>query len=115
MPLSNVKPVRLTSSLQILEPLSRRGHGPGILLIRTPAECDQANTEETLDPSPLQKWAEEGFVVAQLEVTDRHITIEEDMGRAVAALVSHEKCSQKSTFGVISNYCFYGFIDKYSI
>ncbi|KAI1027029.1 hypothetical protein LB504_008126 [Fusarium proliferatum] len=57
-----------TVSLTILEPLSRRGSGPGLIILVP--ETGKA-TSDTLRidgcvPSPLMKWAEEGFTVAEI-------------------------------------------------
>ena len=43
-------------------PLSRRGRGPGLILLLDPYH----GSPKTLDPPPLQKWAEEGYAVAQV-------------------------------------------------
>ncbi|KAK3949862.1 hypothetical protein QBC32DRAFT_27260 [Pseudoneurospora amorphoporcata] len=61
-------------------PLTRRGTGPGLVLVVPPqVEVDLLNRgvrphvrggeprgQETLDPEPLKKWAEEGYAVAQV-------------------------------------------------
>ncbi|KAF4959179.1 hypothetical protein FGADI_1867 [Fusarium gaditjirri] len=57
-----------TASLTILEPLSRRGLGPGLIILVP--ETGKA-TSDTLRidgcvPSPLMKWAEEGYTVAEI-------------------------------------------------
>lgn len=105
MSLPNAQPVKLTSNLTIQAPLSRQGHGPGLLIIRSAAKPDQLNTKETLDPEPLQKWAEESYVIAQLEVSEGHTTINEDLRQALDALANHEKCSNKSSYGLIGICC----------
>ncbi|KAJ5156846.1 hypothetical protein N7492_009649 [Penicillium capsulatum] len=58
--------VSLTSEIVLQPPLSRRGRGPGLILIRpcSYSACQQLN--ESLDPEPLQKWAEESYAVAQI-------------------------------------------------
>lgn len=43
-------------SLSLQPPLTRRGHGPG-LIVFVPA-LDGKTRAETLDPEPVQKWAE---------------------------------------------------------
>jgi carboxymethylenebutenolidase len=58
-----------------------------------------------LDPEPLQKWAEESYVVAQLEVSEGHMAIKEELRQALDALENHEKCSKKSSYGIIGNCC----------
>lgn len=101
MSFPNTQPVKLTPNLTIQAPLSRLGNGPGLLIIRSTANPDQLNTKETLDPEPLQKWAEESYVIAQLEVSEGHTTIKEDLRQALDALANHEKCIKKSSYGLI--------------
>ncbi|CAG8013783.1 unnamed protein product [Penicillium salamii] len=52
--------------LTIQPPLSRCGQGPALIIVRPScyATCQQHN--DSLDPEPLKKWAEESFTVAQL-------------------------------------------------
>lgn len=63
-------PIILTHDITLQSPLSRRGHGPGlVLVVNHYAALDESAT--SLDPPPLQKWAEEGFAVAQIKVPGR--------------------------------------------
>ncbi|KAL2827284.1 hypothetical protein BJY01DRAFT_255739 [Aspergillus pseudoustus] len=101
MPLPDAKPVKLTANLTIHAPLSRQGHGPGVVIIRSAVDPTAKNEKETLDPEPMQKWAEESFVVAQIQVAEDHATIKEDLLQALGALTAHEACSQKSEYGII--------------
>jgi carboxymethylenebutenolidase len=105
MSLPNAKPFKLTSNVTIQAPLSRQGHGPGLLIIRSAAKHDQLNIKKTLDPEPLQKWAEESYVIAQLEVSEGHTTIKEELRQALDALENHERCSKKASYGIIGNCC----------
>ncbi|CAG7928448.1 unnamed protein product [Penicillium olsonii] len=59
--------------LTIQEPLSRCGQGPALIIIRPRcyASCQQHNN--SLDPEPLKKWAEESFTVAQLTLDQSNI------------------------------------------
>lgn len=59
------------------------------------------NTKHTLDPEPMQKWAEESYTVAQVTVSSDCPTIKADIQKALDALASHEKCTDKTNFGVI--------------
>jgi carboxymethylenebutenolidase len=43
-----------------------------------------------LDPEPLQKWAEEGYCVARIEVSEHHVFIEQELRLAVQALQTHD-------------------------
>ncbi|KMU74443.1 dienelactone hydrolase [Coccidioides immitis RMSCC 3703] len=59
VPLPSAAPRDISPNITLQPPLSRRGNGPGIIIITS--ECLELNdSEETLDPPPRQKWAEEG-------------------------------------------------------
>jgi carboxymethylenebutenolidase len=82
----------ISPSLTIQPPLSRRGKGPGIILVLDHYALLQ-NSDKHIDPPPLQKWAEEGYAVAQVLVPGKA----EDGGefpldRAVRALKEMEEC-----------------------
>ncbi|KAJ5980611.1 hypothetical protein N7481_007909 [Penicillium waksmanii] len=100
MPLLNAKPIKLNHKLTVHAPLSRRGHGPGIIIIRTDTTTSMKNQRVTLDPEPLQKWAEEGYTVAQVTVSSNCRTVKADLRQAIDALDEHEKCDKK-TYGAI--------------
>ena len=107
MPLPNAKPVKLNSNLTIHAPLSRRGHGPGMIIIRGSTPAPARNAKATLDPEPLQKWAEESYTVVQVTVSEGHKTVKEDLRQAIDALNGHEKCDKKSGYGVIGGNTLY--------
>lgn len=96
----NTKPIKLTHKLTVHAPLSRRGHGPGIIIIRTATTTSMQNQSATLDPEPLQKWAEEGYAVVQVTVSSNCRTVKEDLRQAIDALNEHEKCDKK-IYGVM--------------
>ncbi|KAJ5438130.1 uncharacterized protein N7458_009128 [Penicillium daleae] len=101
MLLPNAKPVKLTHNLTIHAPLSRQGHGPGIIIIRADTTASEKNERATLDPEPLQKWAEESYTVAQVTVSSDHRTVKEELRQAIDALGEHENCDKKTGYGVI--------------
>ncbi|CAL3970831.1 unnamed protein product [Diplocarpon coronariae] len=106
----SAKPIALNSAVTIQPPLSRRGQGPGLLLIvpKDYAVRDLANASKTLDPEPLQKWAEEGFAVAQVTVETRSgekLLGSADCDTAVEALAELPQCTLNNEVGVI----IYGF------
>lgn len=55
----------ISPHLTLQAPLSRRGRGPGLILVLNHYDAIAAS-EKHLDPPPLQKWAEEGFAVVQV-------------------------------------------------
>lgn len=101
-----------TSSYNVSEytvvqpPLTRRGHGPGLLLV-VPSGLDLASSEKTVDPPPLQKWAEEGFAVAQLTIAaDGSNQLADRIDEAVKALKELKECDSADKLGVICKIVF---------
>ncbi|UPX11820.1 Carboxymethylenebutenolidase [Ascochyta rabiei] len=95
-------PQQISPHLILQPPLSRRGKGPGLILVLDHYALIEAS-EQHLDPPPLQKWAEEGFAVAQVLVPGKV----EDGGefpldRALEALKSCEGCIFGKGVGVVS-------------
>ncbi|KAH6612830.1 hypothetical protein B0J18DRAFT_441210 [Chaetomium sp. MPI-SDFR-AT-0129] len=79
--------VQMTPEISIQPPLSRRGTGPGLVLL-VPKELNLDRNDEILDPPPRQKWAEEGFAVVQILVDEETGSIMERLGTAIAELKS---------------------------
>ncbi|OTB17193.1 hypothetical protein K445DRAFT_316686 [Daldinia sp. EC12] len=86
--------------LTIQAPLSRRGHGPGLLLLLS-AELNLRKHEKTLDPPPLYKWAEEGFAVAQLRTTNPDAILS-GIRSALSVLLELPSCDQAEKIGIIT-------------
>ncbi|ORY56970.1 carboxymethylenebutenolidase, partial [Pseudomassariella vexata] len=105
-PLPSAKPERLTPTLTIHAPLSRHGNGPGIVIVTLRNSARETCHNETLDPEPLQKWAEEGFTVARLELAEgtSNLRIRDELGEATEALTMHEKCTNQSAYGLIVHF-----------
>ena len=96
-------PAKVVSPTVVIQPpLSRRGYGPALLLV-VPAEIDLNPSPKTLDPPPLQKWAEEGFAVAQIQVADGVGSgLQGDVQKALDSLASLEQCDNTESVGLIS-------------
>lgn len=85
--------IEISPHLTLQPPLTRRGTGPGLILVLdhyAPLET----SEKTVDPPPLIKWAEEGYCVAQILVPGKP----EDGGefplkRAVDELTKLDECT----------------------
>jgi carboxymethylenebutenolidase len=93
--------VTLAPDIVLQPPLSRRGHGPGLLIILPTVYEECKGKNETLDPDPLQKWAEEGYAVVRIITSgDRH-ELSSSFKRGLDALVALEECDEKENFGVI--------------
>ena len=67
IPLPSAKPFNASDHVVIQPPLTRRGYGPALIIL-VPAGLNLDGSSKTLDPPPLQKWAEEGYAVAQITV-----------------------------------------------
>ncbi|KAL5355033.1 hypothetical protein BJX96DRAFT_161498 [Aspergillus floccosus] len=103
--LPNAPVIPLGDHILVQPPLSRCGHGPGLILIRPRifADCQQKNT--SLDPEPLKKWAEESYAVAQVtldpETSGNETRMVELVRTAVEGLVAREECDRKDAFGLL--------------
>ncbi|KAF5527306.1 hypothetical protein CGCA056_v001383 [Colletotrichum aenigma] len=91
----------MSPSITIRPPLSRRGHGPGLIIL-VEAGLNLAKHDKILDPPPAQKWAEEGYAVAQVVVAPGLANIPNDITLAIARLKALESCDDKNKFGVIA-------------
>ena len=58
----------VTRGIFLLEPLSRLGHGPGLIIL-TPGEdtLESSVAFKNFVPTSLMKWAEEGYAVVQIQ------------------------------------------------
>ncbi|KAF6805869.1 carboxymethylenebutenolidase [Colletotrichum sojae] len=88
------------SAITIQPPLSRRGHGPGLLLL-VEQGVDLSKHDRILDPPPAQKWAEEGYAVAQIIVAPGDEPASA-ISSALEKLKALEACDNKDSFGVIA-------------
>ena len=101
--LPSAKPIPF-GPIIIQPPLTRSGSGPGLFILRPAGFADWQGQNQTLDPEPLQKWAEEGFAVAQITLDAQNSTTE-----AIASLVSQARqhlfdlpeCTSDNSFGLI--------------
>ena len=68
--------IQAAPAITIQPPLSRASKGPGLIILIDEETATQASTE-SIDPPPLQKWAEESFVVAQIDLRKLDKSFEE--------------------------------------
>ncbi|GJJ12988.1 hypothetical protein Clacol_007235 [Clathrus columnatus] len=109
------QPVTLPSAPQILlqskskiilqPPLSRRGHGPGLIVFlpdfqNTSLDEFKLTSKKLLDPEPVQKWAEEGFAVVGI-YENQEQNIQDTLQLAISALIELDSVDIKDKFGVI--------------
>ncbi|KAB8268090.1 LEA domain protein [Aspergillus minisclerotigenes] len=66
LPAAQVESIR--DGISLLPPLSRRGRGPGLILILPDGHSgvNREALEKNGTPPPLSKWAEEGYVVVEI-------------------------------------------------
>ncbi|KAF5660146.1 carboxymethylenebutenolidase [Fusarium heterosporum] len=91
LPAPQLKVVR--PGISLLPPLSRRGHGPGLVILTPTSE----NLLEIKDgvPSVLIKWAEEGYTVVQIDASVFENTSSQSViAEALEALIQCDKCDQ---------------------
>lgn len=99
----SASPVRLAQNILLQNPLSRRGKGPGLLLITSDKYDDRKEQpiRKTLDPEPLQKWAEEGFVVVEVKVSGGQTDLIATLTTAIQTLKLSPGCTNPDKLGVI--------------
>ncbi|KAG0161654.1 hypothetical protein PDIDSM_5329 [Penicillium digitatum] len=97
--------VDLSPYVIIQPPLSRCGHGPGLIIIRPLCYATCQRDNKTLDPEPLKKWAEESFTVAQITVDEKSVidrsSVRELLQEAERGLIERLECDAKEKVGLI--------------
>lgn len=87
-------------------PLSRRGSGPGLILLTTSTIYDEHVTQTGDAPTAVLKWAEEGYTVLQVLAAAIHPS---EIGRvlteALETLESCTACQPKGKVGLICEGC----------
>lgn len=92
-------PERVTPSLTLQSPLSR-DHGPGLVIV------SQAGLPADPAFDAQQAYAQEGYTVAHLRLSPSYndLRIRDELREATEALTFHDKCSDKSRYGIIGEY-----------
>ncbi|CAD0045546.1 unnamed protein product [Aureobasidium pullulans] len=68
LPLPSAPVINVSPLVVIQPPLSRIGKGPALIIL-IDQESASKPTADSIDPPPLQKWAEESFVVARIDLS----------------------------------------------
>lgn len=96
----------ITPGVSLLGPLSRRGTGPGVLIL-TPDFQDSLAIKEGV-PAPMLKWAEEGYTVVEVQARALMGTGGKQsppllalIQSALDALRGYEKCEPKDKVGLV--------------
>lgn len=103
--LPSARPVELKPNVTLQTPLSRCGQGPALILIRPSCYSDCQKQNASLDPEPLQKWAEESFAVVEITLDSTaggDLAAMRDMIQAAKdGLTTLPQCTGKDRYGVI--------------
>lgn len=98
--------MELESNIVLQRPLSRCERGPGLILIRPSSYADCQKYNDSLDPVPLQKWAEESFAVVQITLdadsSNDPVNVRDVIKIAKDGLANLEQCTVRDMFGFIS-------------
>jgi carboxymethylenebutenolidase len=100
-PLPTAAASTVCDGVTVLPPLSRRGYGPGLVLL-LPDGNDSLTIVEGIPP-PMVKWAEEGYTVVAVQA--RALANSEPaakaLGAAVEALQGCVACEPKEKMGLV--------------
>ncbi|KAG6879506.1 hypothetical protein C0992_002002 [Termitomyces sp. T32_za158] len=97
-------PLLVVSETEVVQPpLTRRGTGPGLILV-LPHPADLNSRKEgpkPLDPEPIQKWAEEGFAVAAITPSSSDWSFQNSLKRSIDALLGLNELDVRDRFAVV--------------
>lgn len=108
-PVPPQKPEEIAEGITLLRPLSRKGHGPGLIILAPPPQDNNNPTTSSKEiqngiPSLRMKWAEEGYCVAQIQPHASSSSSSSScsvLQRAVQALQACAECEPKEKMGII--------------
>jgi carboxymethylenebutenolidase len=96
--LPSAEPKKLDGGLSLLPPLTRRGHGPGLIVLV--AQSADKLMHDGGVPSPLMKWAEEGYTVVEIP-SSAWTADASPLKAAVAAIKECENYEDTGKFGLV--------------
>lgn len=98
-PLPQAKPQTVAEGITLLPPLSRLGHGPGLVILHP----DSDKHLDIIDgvPSALVKWAEEGYAVVEVQARAFKTNGGDVLKSALQALRSCDGFIKESKIGLI--------------
>lgn len=111
-PVPPQKPEEIAEGITLLRPLSRKGHGPGLIILAPPSPSPQDNNNPPTSSTEIQngipslrmKWAEEGYCVAQIQphaFSSSSSSSSSVLQIAVQALQACAECEPKEKMGII--------------
>lgn len=101
-PLPSPELSEVMPGVSLLRPLSRRGTGPGIIVLTQNYEDSLAINDGV--PSPLVKWAEEGYTVVEIQTRALRTGAGHIIKAALEALRDCDKCEPKDKVGLVGQY-----------
>lgn len=99
-PLPSATLQTIRPGISLLAPLTRRGHGPGLIVLSADSDTPVHIAEGV--PSPLMKWSEEGYAV--VEIQSRALGEGDVLADALAALSKCEQCQPKEKVGLVCTF-----------
>nr|POE96457.1 hypothetical protein CFP56_56507 [Quercus suber] len=99
VPVPPPEPAKLAPGLTRVTPLSRRGKGPGLLVLVD--EAASGCTVENGIVTPLMKWAEEGYCVVEITREAFESDDSAPLETALHQLGRTEECEPKDVFGLV--------------
>jgi carboxymethylenebutenolidase len=103
-PLPVIQLEKVSDGVHLLHPLSRRGHGPGLIIL-VPNHAKQVAIESGV-PSALIKWAEEGYAVVEIQHGALTTRAQGAVREAIEALARCENCESTAKTGLIGSISF---------
>ncbi|GLA70808.1 hypothetical protein AtubIFM55763_000982 [Aspergillus tubingensis] len=85
------------SACFLLPPLTRRGIGPGMVIV-LPDDHSIQPTQGKDVPAPAFRWAEEGYTV--IEILKSGLKREKVLRLAIKALARHDKCAPNDMISI---------------
>lgn len=98
-PLPSPELTEVMPGVSLLRPLSRLGTGPGVIILTHDYEDSLAIKEGV--PSPLVKWAEEGYAVIEIQAAALGTNKGHVIKSALETLRDCEKCEPKDKIGLV--------------
>ena len=111
-PLPSAPVIDLGHNAVLQPPLSWCGCGPGLIILRPSSYVDSQGRNNSIDPEPLKKWAEESYAVVQITLDPQSSGIQERVSDMLATgingLVSLAECENKHKFGLLGMFMLEG-------
>lgn len=98
-PLEPPRTTEVGPGLTLLNPLSRKGTGPGLIVV-VPDKARGVSIKNGI-PSPLMKWAEEGYCVVEVSEQAWEAKGNKTLEGAINSLSTCEKCESLKSMGLV--------------